>query len=312
MLTLSKTITIVKTTSRLESFEELADKIDEARRQAFQQFVTIGEALFKLQDQRFYGTWKRDPKLKTLPPEERNKIVIQDDYYRWRWQYSRGSIWRFIQAYQVVKTLHENLSPIGDKNVPSSEGAARPLTKFLDNVPKLLNIWSKAVELAKSEEKVAKDEEKVTSRHVLLAIEDVQKEAKAEMSAKADSIIKQKEKLKAEEEEMRMQREKDIIEISTEDIENDPDFDSKVEPTTSDEEFEDMVKEMVEEKEKELRKNREDELLQEVPENRLVGLASKQWNLAIKHFYKYDRKRIAKIYIKMLFKKYPELMDEVI
>jgi len=60
----------------------------------------------------------------------------RDDYYQWRWGYSAQSVSRFMQAYEVIKVLKENSSPMGDEIVlPHAERVARPLPRLIDDVP---------------------------------------------------------------------------------------------------------------------------------------------------------------------------------
>jgi|SRR5215469_4219822 len=140
--------------------------------------------------------------------------------------------------------------------------------------------------------------------------EEEKEQQETDRKKKIKAIAKEKLKLKKEKEDLereaRLEREKEIVELPLDNIEADEDFSIEVEETNED--FEEEVKEAVAELEKDMR---EEKLLDELPDNRLAKAANQFWENAFKHFYKYDKIRIAKVLIKILHKKYPQLMDEV-
>ena len=67
------------------------------------------------------------------------------------------------------------------------------------------------------------------------------------------------------------------------------------------------MKRRVAEYEEEMRKERKEYVLTDAE---VAEVAKQFWDRAMKHLYQYDKLRVAKIYIKLLYKKYPQLMDE--
>jgi hypothetical protein len=89
--------------------------------------------------------------------------------------------------------------------------------------------------------------------------------------------------------------------VKVEEDEEDPEIEAEIDAMSVDD-----AKKLADEIEE------EDKLLSEVPEERIVELAAKTWKLIYLHYLDVDKKRVAKAVVKMLFKKYPQLMDEAI
>lgn len=111
--------------SRLEAIIEKGQKT----------FVEVGSALIEIRDSglyKQYGTFEK--------------------YCKERWGYARATAYRLIDSAKVK----ENLSPIGDKALPTNESQTRPLTHLPPKQQR--EVWKEAVETA--------PEGKVTAKHV--------------------------------------------------------------------------------------------------------------------------------------------------
>lgn len=98
-------------------------------------FYEVGFALMQIRENRYY----------------RETHGTFEQYCKERWGFERAHAYRLIKSSEVV----QNLSPIGD--IPTSEGAVRPLTSIKDSEEQR-EVFQKAVETA--------PEGKVTARHI--------------------------------------------------------------------------------------------------------------------------------------------------
>lgn len=98
-------------------------------------FITVGRALTEIRDEGLYkethGTF--------------------EEYCRERWRIERAHAYRLIEATKVV----ENLSPIGDIPLPTSESVARELKPLPPERQR--EAWARAVEQSKSGQPTASE-----------------------------------------------------------------------------------------------------------------------------------------------------------
>lgn len=136
------------------------------------------------------------------------------------------------------------------------------------------------------------------------------KQRQKELDDKAEDLAKERIRLEREERELQQKREEDaVIEIDLANVEEDIDFEQEVILDETEEQFEERVQKL----EETIRKSEtEDRYLQKVPEAKIAGLAQRTWKAVYEHYYRLDKIKIARAVIKMLYKKYPQLMDETI
>jgi hypothetical protein len=275
--------------------KQWCNQIDKARANAARSYYEIGEAFFHLQTNG-YSEWKKDPELS----EEDRETFTKDDYYKWRWDYSQRSVSQFVKAYEVVEKISSAMAL--QLPIPTSERVARGLTKLLIYPDRLVKVWQLAVSKANGKSP--------TCRHVEMAIEEEQKPLRIAAKKKAKTILEEKKKLIAKQKLTRKEIDDSIIETSLEDLDdNDEDFNEMlVKPLEEieQEELEDL--ELSEEDEEQLTIR---ELISDVA---AAKIAEKVWEAIYRNrtLYRQESLLVARCTIKMLFKKFPQLMDEPI
>jgi hypothetical protein len=137
-----------------------------------------------------------------------------------------------------------------------------------------------------------------------------EKQRQKELDDKAEVLAKERITLEREERDLQREREeKAVIEIDFGNIEEEIDFEQEVVLDETEEQFEERVQRL----EEKIRKSEiEDRQLQNVPEAKIANLAQRTWKAIYEHYYRLDKIKIARAVIKMLYKKYPQLMDETI
>jgi hypothetical protein len=106
-----------------------------------------------------------------------------------------------------------------------------------------------------------------------------------------------------------IEREKEVLEAELEEIVQDEDFSNEIERVVEEgeEDEEDILS-----RRKVIRQKLRDDLVlrEEVSEKQLIKHVGEYWDHLLIHFSKWDRKRLAKLTIQFLLKKYPQLNDE--
>lgn len=121
-------------------------------------FIDVGASLLEIRNSRLY----------------RHEYGTFEQYCREKWQMTRRSANRLIQAHEVITNLgpigpiSSDLVPIG--TIPTTESQARPLSKL--EPAEQRDAWKKAVETA--------PEGKVTAKHVEKVVAEMKQEVKAD------------------------------------------------------------------------------------------------------------------------------------
>ena len=107
------------------------------------EFLKVGQALMAIRAKRLY----------------RAGHDTFDSYCKDKWQYGKSQVYRFIGAAQVM----DDLSPIGDMQMPNNESQVRPLLGLRAEIVK--KVWQRTLQIAGNK--------KVTAKMVSQAVEEV-------------------------------------------------------------------------------------------------------------------------------------------
>ena len=107
---------------------------EERIRKGWGTFMSVGEALLKIRNERLYRTG----------------YASFEEYYRSKWQYQKSQVYRLIDAAKVLRAL----SPTGEvsgrpiDHLPTAESQVRPLVGLDEEVAR--TVWDRVVTEAKS------------------------------------------------------------------------------------------------------------------------------------------------------------------